>query len=78
MSKLPKHDPIGELPPEGRERHGALRAKLLKTSPKAVDRWIDQNVKSLDDAKTVLKMLALAVAALAEAERKRNNSKKTA
>ncbi|MDP2346709.1 MAG: hypothetical protein Q8N34_03175 [Gammaproteobacteria bacterium] len=77
MPKLPTHDPRGTMDQKEVEIFNALRSPLLKMSTKDVDKWVDKNVKDMAGVKELMKVLACAVAALAQKQTTPRNPKKT-
>lgn len=63
--------------PEERGRYHALRDPLLKIPTQDVDKWIDKNVKTVADAREVLKIMARAMIVLAQKETSPKRARKT-
>lgn len=60
------HDPKVKLPIKRRARLDALMDKALDAEPEQIERWLSENLKTIKDARRIIKMLILAMGELKE------------
>lgn len=59
-----RHDPREKMNKKTRARYESVNHPLTNMEPEELDAWIDENVKSVEDIRGLLKTLILAVGAL--------------